>query len=168
MKQIPKIISGGQADADCTALDWALSRNLPCDGWYPKGRKAEDGSIPDAYPLRESTSASYLERTGWNVRDSDGDLANAERRIQKNRRLWEEASEALAASSLEASRVRSDDSYENPLKCVGLQTHRSKVVVYGVKAIPKDWIERPAFRELISEKATALFDLSNECDLTLS
>jgi ADP-ribosylglycohydrolase len=39
---------------------------------------------------------------------------------------------------------------------------------YGVKAIPKDWIERLAFRELISEKATALFDLSNEYDLTLS
>jgi ADP-ribosylglycohydrolase len=39
---------------------------------------------------------------------------------------------------------------------------------YGVKAIPKDWIERLAFRELISEKATALFDLSNVCDLTLS
>ena len=106
MKRIPKIISGGQAGADCTALDWALSRNLPCGGWCPKGRKAEDGSIPDAYPLRESTSASYLQRTEWNVRDSDGDLANAERRIQKNRRLCEEASEALVASSLEASRVR--------------------------------------------------------------
>jgi hypothetical protein len=51
MKRIPKIISGGQAGADCTALDWALSRNLPCGGWCPKGRKAEDGSIPDADPV---------------------------------------------------------------------------------------------------------------------
>jgi ADP-ribosylglycohydrolase len=32
---------------------------------------------------------------------------------------------------------------------------------YGVNAIPQDWIERLALRELISEKATALFDFSN-------
>ena len=39
---------------------------------------------------------------------------------------------------------------------------------YGVNAIPQDWIERLALRELITETATALFDLSNERDLTLS
>jgi ADP-ribosyl-[dinitrogen reductase] hydrolase len=32
---------------------------------------------------------------------------------------------------------------------------------YGVNAIPQDWIERLAMRELISEKAMALFDFSN-------
>jgi hypothetical protein len=69
---IPKIISGGQTGADRAALDWALSRKLPCGGWCPKGRKAEDGIIPETYPLRESTSTSYLQRTEWNVRDSDG------------------------------------------------------------------------------------------------
>ena len=68
MQQIPKIISGGQTGA----LDWALSHQIPCGGWCPKGRKAEDGPIPETYPLRESTSASYLQRTEWNVRDSDG------------------------------------------------------------------------------------------------
>ena len=31
----------------------------------------------------------------------------------------------------------------------------------GLNAIPQDWIERLALRELISEKATALFDFSN-------
>jgi hypothetical protein len=31
----------------------------------------------------------------------------------------------------------------------------------GVNAIPQDWIEHLALRELISEKATALFDFSN-------
>ena len=31
---------------------------------------------------------------------------------------------------------------------------------YGVDAIPSDWMERLALRELISEKAEALFDLS--------
>jgi ADP-ribosyl-[dinitrogen reductase] hydrolase len=34
-------------------------------------------------------------------------------------------------------------------------------VFYGVAAIPQDWIERLALRELITEKAAALFDFSN-------
>jgi ADP-ribosylglycohydrolase len=33
---------------------------------------------------------------------------------------------------------------------------------YGVNAVPQDWIGRLALRELISEKAAALFDFSNE------
>ena len=32
---------------------------------------------------------------------------------------------------------------------------------YGVNAIPQEWIERLALRELISEKATDRFDFSN-------
>jgi hypothetical protein len=56
---------------DRAALDWALSHKLPCGGWCPKGRKAEDGPIDAKYPLKESPSASYLQRTEWNVRDSD-------------------------------------------------------------------------------------------------
>jgi hypothetical protein len=42
-----------------------------CGGWCPKGRKAEDGPIDLKYPLKETPSASYLQRTEWNVRDSD-------------------------------------------------------------------------------------------------
>jgi hypothetical protein len=71
MNKIPKIVSGGQTGADRAALDWALSHNLACGGWCPKGRKAEDGNIDPKYPLKESSSASYLQRTEWNVRDSD-------------------------------------------------------------------------------------------------
>ena len=71
---IPKIISGGQTGADRAALDWALSHNLPCGGWCPKGRKAEDGIIAAKYPLKESSSSSYIQRTEWNVRDSDGTI----------------------------------------------------------------------------------------------
>lgn len=41
-------------------------------GWCPKGRKAEDGVIDSRYQLRETPSADYLQRTEWNVRDSDG------------------------------------------------------------------------------------------------
>jgi hypothetical protein len=40
-------------------------------GWCPKGRKAEDGPIDRKYPLKETPSAAYVQRTEWNVRDSD-------------------------------------------------------------------------------------------------
>jgi len=70
-RNIPKIISGGQTGADREALDWALSHGVPCGGWCPKARKAEDGIIDTKYPLQESSSSSYLQRTEWNVRDSD-------------------------------------------------------------------------------------------------
>ena len=65
------IVSGGQTGADRAALDWALKHNVPCGGWCPKGRKAEDGPIDSKYPLQETPSSSYLQRTEWNVRDSD-------------------------------------------------------------------------------------------------
>lgn len=68
------IISGGQTGVDRAALDVALELGLTCSGWCPKGRRAEDGPIPDKYPLKETPSADYLQRTEWNVRDSDGTL----------------------------------------------------------------------------------------------
>ena len=66
-----KIISGGQTGADRAALDWAIENHVTHGGWCPKGRKAEDGRIPEKYRLRETPSADYAERTEMNVRDSD-------------------------------------------------------------------------------------------------
>jgi len=71
---IERIVSGGQTGADRAALDAALELGVACGGWCPKGRRAEDGRLASRYPLRETTSASYPQRTGWNVRDSDGTL----------------------------------------------------------------------------------------------
>jgi Circularly permutated YpsA SLOG family len=71
MNSIPKIVSGGQTGAARAALDWALAHKVEFGGWCPKGRKAEDGPIDLKYPLKETPSASYLQRTEWNVRDSD-------------------------------------------------------------------------------------------------
>jgi hypothetical protein len=71
---IKRIVSGGQTGVDRAALDLALELGIPCGGWCPKGRKAEDGRIPRRYPLHETPSARYAQRTRWNVRDSDGTL----------------------------------------------------------------------------------------------
>ncbi len=68
------IISGGQTGVDRAALDIALALKIPCGGWCPRGRRAEDGRIPDRYPLKESSSRSYASRTIQNVIDSDGTL----------------------------------------------------------------------------------------------
>lgn len=71
---IQKIVSGGQAGVDRAALDVALEMGIVCSGWCPKGRKAEDGVIDVRYPLTETPSSEYSERTEWNARDSDGTL----------------------------------------------------------------------------------------------
>lgn len=67
----PVIISGGQTGIDRGALDAALTRDWPCRGWCPRGRRAEDGRIPARYPLRETTESDYSVRTRRNVADSD-------------------------------------------------------------------------------------------------
>ena len=67
----PKIISGGQTGADRAALDWAIANGIEHGGWCPQGRLAEDGVITAQYDLRETPKADYLQRTEWNVRDSD-------------------------------------------------------------------------------------------------
>lgn len=68
------VVSGGQTGVDRAALDAALALGFPCGGWCPRGRKAEDGPIDQRYPLEETPSARYSQRTRWNVRDSDGTL----------------------------------------------------------------------------------------------
>ena len=66
------IVSGGQTGADRAALDWAIANGISSGGWCPFGRLAEDGVIDTRYPLKETPSPGYSQRTEWNVRDSDG------------------------------------------------------------------------------------------------
>jgi len=71
---IKKIISGGQTGADRAALDVAIKVGIPHGGWIPKGRKTEDGVLPDKYQLQEMSTTSYSKRTEQNVLDSEGTL----------------------------------------------------------------------------------------------
>jgi len=69
-----KIISGGQTGADRAALDAAIEASIPCGGWLPRGRKAEDGPVPARYQLQEMASPKYRDRTQKNIVASDGTL----------------------------------------------------------------------------------------------
>jgi hypothetical protein len=72
--KLMRIISGGQTGVDSAALDVALESWIPIGGYCPKGRRSEDGSIPDKYPLVETTTSKYGVRTQKNVIESDGTL----------------------------------------------------------------------------------------------
>jgi hypothetical protein len=67
---ISKVISGGQTGADRGGLDAAIQLGIDHGGACPKGRRSEDGKIPQKYQLIETKSAHYLVRTEKNVRDS--------------------------------------------------------------------------------------------------
>jgi len=69
---LQRIHSGGQTGADIAALEVALDHDFPHGGWCPKGRRSLAGPIPDCFQLVETPSDDYLQRTEWNVRDTDG------------------------------------------------------------------------------------------------
>ena len=73
--RVHTVISGAQTGADRAALDAALALGIRVGGWVPKGRKAEDGTVPAPYPnLCETHDDDYETRTRWNVRDADATL----------------------------------------------------------------------------------------------
>ncbi len=59
---------------DRAALDAALEAGISCRGWCPHNRMAEDGPIPERYPLQETKSDDVSFRTELNVIQSDGTL----------------------------------------------------------------------------------------------
>ena len=74
-----KIISGGQTGVDRAALVAAMSWSMGVGGWIPKGRKAEDGVVPENfYGLREC-SGGYRDRTRANVNDVNATLILSDR-----------------------------------------------------------------------------------------
>ncbi|WP_447980191.1 putative molybdenum carrier protein [Candidatus Nitrospira bockiana] len=119
-----RLVSGGQTGVDRAALDVALDLGLPCGGWCPKGRVAEDGVLADRYPLRETPSPIYPERTEWNVRDSDGTLVLVKGEPSGGTALTLEVARRLAKPSLliDLSNPPSPDAVRAWLTAHGIRT----------------------------------------------
>lgn len=71
---IKKVISGGQTGVDRAGFDAAIKAGIPVGGYCPRGRLAEDGTIPEKYPMTELESIEPYYRTEQNVIHSDGTL----------------------------------------------------------------------------------------------
>ena len=87
---IEKVISGGQTGADRAGLDAAMEAGIPTGVFCPKGRLAEDGIIPNSYPLTELTRGGYPARTEKNVVESDGTLILNIRKLTGGTKLTED------------------------------------------------------------------------------
>lgn len=121
-----RIVSGGQTGVDRAALMAALDHGVSCGGWCPKGRRAEDGVLASHYPLKETPSEAYEQRTLWNVRDSDATLILAmDQRLSGGTQCTREIAEALG----------------KPCLVVILNQHASFTLV-------SDWLERHRVRVL--------------------
>jgi hypothetical protein len=97
---------------DRAALDAALAHGVPVGGWCPQGRRAEDGRIPERYPLQETPSEEYAQRTAWNVRDSDGTLIIAPAPLDGGTALTKDEAEQQDRPVLH---VRPDDPVPVPM-----------------------------------------------------
>ena len=71
---VTRIVSGGQTGVDRGALEAAIALGIAHGGWCPRGRLAEDGTVPSRYELVECDAPGYHVRTERNVVDSDGTL----------------------------------------------------------------------------------------------
>ncbi len=76
-----KFVSGGQTGVDRGGLEVAIALGIEHGGWCPRGRLAEDGSVPSRYELVENDSTDYTVRTRQNVIDSDATLILYEQRL---------------------------------------------------------------------------------------
>jgi hypothetical protein len=120
-----RIVSGGQTGVDRAALDVALELGMPCGGWCPRGRRAEDGPLAARYVLSETPDEAYEQRTEWNVRDSDGTLI-----------LHRGLLRGGTALTLRLARR-----YQRPVLTVDLDDGAEPEAV-------KDWLDRTAIRVL--------------------
>lgn len=72
--KVRKVISGGQTGVDRAGLDAAIESGIEHGGYAPKGRKAEDGIIPEKYKMKVLERGGYPARTKKNIESSDGTL----------------------------------------------------------------------------------------------
>ncbi len=69
---IKKIISGGHPGAERAALDAAIKLDITHSGWAYKGRKTDEGILPEEYKVKETIDKSFSNRIEKNVLDAGG------------------------------------------------------------------------------------------------
>jgi hypothetical protein len=67
---LSKIASGGQTGVDRGALDAELAADFLCGGSAPGDRMAEDGIIPERYPLVVLPKGGYRQPGGLSICDA--------------------------------------------------------------------------------------------------
>ena len=151
---IIKLVSGGQTGVDRAALDAAMELGVLCGGWCPKGRVAEDGKIPDRFPLRETPSPDYEERTEWNVRDSDGTLVVTDLPVTGGTAYTIEAARRLGKPRLVIELKEGEGNPESEEELVGairawIQSESIEVLnIAGPRQSKTPWIAARAARLL--------------------
>lgn len=144
---VAKIVSGGQTGVDRAALDVALTLGIGCGGWCPKGRRAEDGTIPDRYPLVETASRDYRERTHRNVEDSDGTLILIRGAIRGGTAYTRDRAKALGKPYLVIALDKSPNvqAVRDWIRCHGIRV----LNVAGARESARPGIHRQAKRFLL-------------------
>lgn len=104
-----RVVTGGQTGVDRAGLDSALDGGIPCGGWCPAGRAAEDGPIPAHYPLTETPEPDPAFRTRRNVADADGTLVIVLRYPDKGTRAAIAAARRLGRPCLTVDLSEIDD-----------------------------------------------------------
>ncbi len=69
---IKNIVSGGHPGAERAALDAAIKLGIPHSGWAYKGRKTDDGILPEKYKVKETFDKNFSNRIEKNVLDAAG------------------------------------------------------------------------------------------------
>ena len=103
-----KFICGGQTGVDRAVLDACLENNFPCGGWCPKGRLAEDGPIPEKYPLTETDSTDYAVRTEKNVLAADATVILFDGEMRGGTLLSREIADKVSQKTLLISLSKTD------------------------------------------------------------
>ena len=104
-----KVVSGGQTGVDRAALDVAMELGIEVGGWCPRNRWAEDGRIPDSYPLMEVRSENVHTRTQRNVECSSASLVITRGTPMGGARLTAEYASSMCRPLLVLDLITSQD-----------------------------------------------------------
>lgn len=159
-----RIVSGGQAGADRAALDAAIAKGIDHGGWAPRGRRAEDGAVPQRYEMLETPSVEPRQRTEWNVRDSDATLIIASPPLRGGTKLTQElaadyARPCLLVNPTSGSIETIVDEIVAWLSATG--ANGATLNVAGPRAT-----EDPGIYEKTYDIVTALIDKAGKADLS--